>query len=186
VVGGFSVEGHPGIEFSMLLLACLTAVAWTYWPRREPKPEAAKTSLQIIRVASALSLLAHGFGPFALLDFTGMRGWGEYMTQQGWPCGVALVWSIKWIELISSILRLVPRLVVIACFGHLSYLVPALWIEHRLAWFNVGAGENGMEYPLLIILCSIACILAYWPRSMASEANEEVQPPRAAQPLDAE
>jgi len=28
-------EGRNGAEFSVLLLACLFAIAWTYWPRKQ-------------------------------------------------------------------------------------------------------------------------------------------------------
>ena len=28
-------EGRNGVEFSVLLLACLFAIAWTYWPRKQ-------------------------------------------------------------------------------------------------------------------------------------------------------
>jgi uncharacterized membrane protein YphA (DoxX/SURF4 family) len=170
VVGGFSEEGHPGIELNALLLACLAGVTWAYWPRRGGVDalRGEKIGLEIIRVASALSLLAHCMGPFVLWDVAGMREWGNAMSEAGWPFGLALVWSIKGIELVSSVLRISRRLVVPACFGHLSYLVPALWIEHRLRWFNVGPGENGIEFPLLIVVCTVACILAYWPRERAS------------------
>jgi uncharacterized membrane protein YphA (DoxX/SURF4 family) len=167
VVGGFSEDGHPGIELNALLLACLAGVLWAYRPRRSGVDalRGEKIGLDIIRVASALSLLAHSVGPFVLWDVAGMRGWGTAMTAAGWPFGLALVWSIKGIELVSSLLRISRRLVVPACFGHLSYLVPALWIEHHLHWFNVGPGENGIEFPLLIVVCTVACILAYWPRA---------------------
>lgn len=32
VVGG----GRNGMEFSIILLACLSAILWTYWPRTQP------------------------------------------------------------------------------------------------------------------------------------------------------
>lgn len=167
VVGGLAEDGHPGMEFSALLVACLGGVLYTHWPRRGGqggREQAAAGGLEIIRVASALALLAHGFGPFVLRDVEGMRAWGEEMTQKGYPFGVALVWSIKSVELTGSLARLARRLVVPACLGHLAYLVPALWIEHRLRWFNVGPGENGIEYPLLLVVCTIACLLAFLPR----------------------
>jgi uncharacterized membrane protein YphA (DoxX/SURF4 family) len=164
VVGGFAVDGRPGIEFDALVLACLAAVAWTYGPRRAASGVVSGvTGLEIIRVASALSLLAHCWGPFVLWDVEGMHGWGEAMSAAGWPMGVALVWSIKGTELVCSVLRLSRRLVVPACFGHLSYLVPALYIEHEMHWFVEGPAENGIEFPLLIVICSVACIAAYWP-----------------------
>jgi hypothetical protein len=82
--------------------------------------------------------------------------------------------AIKGVELVGALLRLSRRLMVPACLGHLSYLVPALWIEHRLAWFAVGPGENGTEFPLTIIVGTVACILAYAPKRATSAAPGEV------------
>ena len=166
VVGGWADDEHLGVEFHFILLACLAAVLWTYGPRAandEGPTRSAKEGIEILRVASALSLLAHGAPCFVTWDVAGMHGWGERMTELGWPFGVALVWSIKSVELVGSLLRLSRRLMVPACLGHLSYLVPALWIEHKLHWWVLVPGENGIEFSLMLILCSVACILAYWP-----------------------
>jgi putative oxidoreductase len=122
----------------------LTGVLVTHSPGRGvEKPDERRTrwGFDIIRVASALALLAHGAPAFVDLDFEGMREWGERMTAHGWPFGLALVWSIKSTELVASLLRLFRRFVVPACLGHLSYLVPALWIYHKLHWFDVDRGR---------------------------------------------
>ena len=127
----------------------------------------------------------HGAPCFVLRDVEGMRAWGDSMTAAGWPLGVALVWSIKGVELVAALLRLARRLVVPACFAHLGYLVPALWIEHRLRWFDVGPGENGVEFPLLIVVCTIACVVGYWPSRGAltgATGRGEAAPPRTAGP----
>ncbi|HEY2512104.1 MAG TPA: DoxX family protein [Polyangiaceae bacterium] len=185
VVGGWADDEHLGVEFHFILLACLAGVLWTYWPRAG-KPgdlgRTAKGGLEIVRVASALSLLAHGAPCFVTWDVAGMHGWGERMTELGWPCGVALVWSIKSIELSGALLRLSRRLMVPACLGHLSYLVPALWIEHHLHWWVLVPGQNGIEFSLMLILCSVACILAYWPArrtAVAPARAPSLRPERA-------
>jgi uncharacterized membrane protein YphA (DoxX/SURF4 family) len=180
VVGGGAEDGHPGVEFNMLLLACLSGVVWTYWPRRVAGADPARTGFEFIRIYSALALLAHGYGPFLRWDVAGMHAWGEAMSHDGWPMGVALVWSIKALELSCALLRLSRRLMVPACFGHLSYLVPALWIEHHLStWFVVGPGENGMEYVVMLVVCAVACILAYWPQR--GRQVDQAQPPATLQ-----
>lgn len=164
VVGGFAEDGHPGVEHSVLLVGCLIAIAWTYAPRRGPAPPgAAAVGLEIVRVASALVLVPHGAGPFLAWDVAGMHGWGEAMGRLGFPCGVALVWSLKGLELVSAVARLARRLVVPACLGNLLILVPGTWIAHRLKWFVLGPGEDGIEYSVLLIACTVACLLAYWP-----------------------
>ncbi len=172
VLGGEVDEGKPGVEFSVLLVAVLAGVGWT-WRRREV--EAARTAaslgFQIVAIASALSMLPHGYGAFVKLDFEAMRQWGEGMTRQGYPFGVALVWGIKSLELISVIARVSRRWVVPACLGHLLILAPGMVISQELAWFDVGPGEGGIEFPVLLSAGAIASMLAYWPRRAPETAD---------------
>ena len=161
VVGGAAEEGHPGCEFNILLIGCLSGVAWA-------ARFGAARGLEVIRVASALSLIPHGAYAFVMWDVEGMRGWGQAMEGLGFPCGVALVWSIKGLELVSAVLRISRRLVVIGCIGNLLVIVPGMWIAHKLNWFVVGPGENGVEFSVVLIAGAVACILAYAPRSSIS------------------
>ncbi len=167
VVGGLAEDGAPGVELHVLLLGCLAGVLWSHRPSRllgaTTRREAFDAGLEVVRVASAFALVMHGAPCFVLRDVQGMRAWGDAMGADGWPCAVALVWSIKSVELAAALLRLARRLVVPACLAHLTYLVPGLWISHRLRWFDVGPGEGGIEFPLLIVVCSIACVVGYWP-----------------------
>jgi putative oxidoreductase len=146
-------------------------VAWTWRGRGKATAEqAAGVGLQIVALASALLLLPHAASAFVRLDVEGMRSWGESMSQAGFPHGVALVWSIKSLELLCCVARLSRRLVVPACLGHLFILVPGMLISQHLAWFDLGPGEGGIEYPVLLSACALATLLAYWPRSSAVTA----------------
>lgn len=164
VVGGAAVDGEPGIEFAVLAIWLLAGVAWA---RRDPD-----RGMQIIRVVSALSLVPHGAVAFVTWDVEGMRGWGEAMGELGFPCGVALVWTVKGVELVSALARISGRLVVPACIGNLAVIVPGMWISQRMHWFNVGPGENGIEFPLLLAAGAVASILAYLPRRHPVRARE--------------
>ena len=167
VLGGEAEDGKPGVEFSVLILVLLSAVAWT-WRERDRATQAAALGFQILALGSALLMLPHGFGPFVQLDFEGMREWGEGMTRLGWPHGLALVWSLKILELVCVVLRLSRRLIVPACLGHLLILVPGMIISQHLAWFVVGPGEGGIEYPVLLSAGAIASLIAYWPRTASA------------------
>lgn len=156
VLGGSAIDGEPGIEFNLLAIGCLAGVAWAH--------RNAERGMQIIRVVSALSLIPHGASAFVTWDVEGMRGWGEAMSQLGFPCGVALVWTIKGVELVSAILRISGRLVVPACVGNLAVIVPGMWLSQHMVWFNVGPGEGGIEFPVLLSAAAVASILAYLPR----------------------
>jgi len=170
VLGGEAEDGQPGVEFSVLLLVALAAVAWTW--RGRDRHRAAEVGLQVIAIGSALMLLPHALIAFVKLDFEGMRQWGEGMTKLGFPHGVALVWGLKSLELVSCIARLSRRLVVPACLGHLVILLPGMVISQHMDWFDVGPGEGGIEYPLILSACTIATLLAYWPRgTVAAEVR---------------
>jgi hypothetical protein len=44
-----------------------------------------------------------------------------------------------------------------------------MWIEHKMRWFVVGPGgvgmDNGIEFTVVLVVCTVACILGYWPRT---------------------
>ena len=182
VVGGATVDGEPGIEYSLLLGVCLAGILWAEWPRHDAaaRDRAAATGFDIIRIGSAAMLLPHGLYAFVTWDVEGMRAWGEHMSSHGWPCGVALVWSIKSLELVSASARLSRRFMVPACIGNLLVIVPGMWIAHKLRWFVLGPGAEGIEYSVLLTACAVACILAYWPVRSASLGNASVASARTA------
>jgi hypothetical protein len=41
-----------------------------------------------------------------------------------------------------------------------------------MKWFDVGPGEGGIEFPLMLVVCSVACILAYLPPRTRSEGAQ--------------
>jgi len=155
VVGGHAVEGHPGVEYNVLLLACLAAII----AGRD------HLGMEIVRIASACALLPHALG--AYFDLAGMQQWGDAMTAAGWSHGVLLVWAIKIGELVGALARIARRLVVFACLGHLAYLIPGMWISHEWDWFVVGPGEGGIEFSVLLIAGALATLYAHVPRSRA-------------------
>jgi putative oxidoreductase len=169
VAGGASVAGHPGVEFNVLLVACLVGVARAYWPRVADEARAARAGLDIIRLAGALLIMAHPLHAFITWDVVGMRRFGESMGELGLPFGVFMVWlMISW-QVVCSLLIATRRLVVPACLGHIFVLGVGITIIHYPDWFIVGPGEGGMEFPIVYIACYVACILAYWPaRSTAT------------------
>jgi putative oxidoreductase len=162
VVGGSAEDGAPGIEFGLIVVACLAGVWWTW--RAADRAAGAQVGLQICALVGAFAELPHGASAFVRWDVDGMRGWGEAMSALGFPFGVALVWAIKGTELVASAARLARRLVVPACLAHLAILVPGMWISHRLRWFVVGPGEGGVEYSVMLATCAVASALASWPR----------------------
>lgn len=164
VLGGDAVEGAPGMEFGVLLVVMLAGVGWT-WRRGEVASarEASRAGFHLIAIGSALSLLPHGVGAFVRFDVAGMRAWGEAMSAAGWPFGVPLVWGVKTVEFLGVIARVSRRLVVPACIGHLTVLLTGMVISQDLAWFNVGPGEGGIEFPVVLSAGALGSLLAAWP-----------------------
>lgn len=159
VLGGEVTEGQPGMEYGVLLLVMLGAVAWA-----ARRPAEAPQAFQLVALGSALLLLPHGYGAFLKHDTAGMRAWGEAMSAAGWPMGVALVWGVKVVELVGVLLRLARRLVIPACLGHLAVLLTGMVISQEGAWFDVGEGEGGIEFPLVLCVGALLSIFSTWPR----------------------
>jgi putative oxidoreductase len=129
-------------------------------------PGDATRSLDIVRIAVALILMAHGV--HALFDPEGVTGFGKFLSSIGFPFGVGIVWSIIVTQITCSGALLLRRLVVPACIGHMVILGAGVWLEHAPhGWFVVGPGENGMEYSVLLIACLFAVLWAYWPGRMS-------------------
>ncbi len=155
VAGGGAEEGHPGVEFNLLLVVCLTGVLVA---RRS-----AQRGLEVMLLGAAALLAAHPLHAFLTVDVEGMSDWGHAMEQRGFPFGVALVWTVISVQVLASVLLLARRFVVPACLAHMLVLVNGLWLVHWPKWFVVGPGENGMEFPLTSLLCFGAAALASWP-----------------------
>ncbi|MFT3709895.1 MAG: hypothetical protein QM817_19875 [Archangium sp.] len=167
VLGGEVLEGELGAEYGVLLVVMLAGVAWTWRsPKLEDAQRAAKVGLRVVVIGSALSLAPHGYGAFIRHDVEGMRAWGEAMSAAGWPFGVALVWSVKVVEQLGVWARVAGRLVIPACVGHLAVLLTGMVVSQELAWFTIGGGEGGIEFPVVLCAGAIAHLLSVWPRGM--------------------
>lgn len=173
-LGGAAEDGHPGAEFSVLLMACLLGVLWAH---RQPRTEdgapsmdiAARQGLDVVRWASAFILITHPLHGVA--DPAGLRDFGHGLEKLGFPFGVFLVWTTMFLQIGSSLALLARRFVVPACLGHIYVLGMGIWIAHAPRWFVVGPGENGMEYSTVFIACFTALLLAHWPREAAEGSS---------------
>lgn len=156
VVGGATVDGHPGVEFNLLLMACLAGLL------RGRRAGAARQGLDIVRISAALILATHPV--HGVFDPAGLREFGKEMSGHGFPFGLFLVWAAMFTQILSSLALLLRRCVVPAVLGQFLILVPGVWIAHWPDWFVVWPKyDGGMEYSLLLIACFFAVGLAHWP-----------------------
>ncbi|WLT32250.1 DoxX family protein [Geothrix sp. PMB-07] len=164
VVGGASEPGHPGAEYSALLMACLLALLWAQVRRPQigDGEIPSHQGLDLVRIAAAAVIAAHPLHGFAYPE--GLPAFGQFLQGLGYPFGHQLVWLILLIQTACSLALLARRFVVPACLGHSFILAMGIQTVHAPHWFVVGPGENGMEFSLLLIACFISVLLAHWPR----------------------
>lgn len=116
---------------------------------------AALQPIVLLRVGVALLLGIHGY--YRALT-GGAPLFGGYLSSIGIPLGGAVAWGITLFEMIGSVLLAAGRGVRWIAAGHALILCGGIALVHgREGWFVVGAGRNGVEYSVLLLL-SLAVI----------------------------
>jgi putative oxidoreductase len=117
----------------------------------------AKIAMLLIRLAAGGNLLIHGLarmGNGTVSDFDG------YLTALGFPPFTA--WIITFFEIGASILFIAGKWVVpLAILFCLELIMGIILVHYPEGWFVVGAGRNGMEYSVLLIICFISTALLH-------------------------
>jgi putative oxidoreductase len=108
-------------------------------------------ALGVLRAGTAILLIIHGVARAWLGivdDFgVGLNGWG-------FPAGLALAWTITIIEIGGGALLAAGLFVRPLCAWFAIQLAIGIYLIHgREGWFVVGAGRNGAEYSVLLLLC---------------------------------
>ncbi len=84
-------------------------------------------------------------------------GFGEFLTAQGLPLGVYLAWAITLFELVGSVLLAVGFYSWIISLIFAFHLAVGIYMIHlKEGWFVVGAGRNGMEFSIVLIVTLLA------------------------------
>ena len=108
-------------------------------------------ALTVLRAGTALLLIIHGVARawLGIVDDFGvvLNGWG-------FPAGFALAWTITIVEIAGGLLLAAGFFVRPLCAWFAIQLVMGIYLIHgRAGWFVVGAGRNGAEYSVLLLLC---------------------------------
>jgi putative oxidoreductase len=126
-------------------------------------PSQSGRSVDLVRISIAVLSAVHG--THGLLNPSDTNGFGEYLGSIGFPFGVALAWSIMFIQVAGSIALLFRRFVLLACFVNIQILGFGIGLIHAVhGWFVVGPGRDGVEYNVLLIACFVAVGWGNWPR----------------------
>lgn len=119
--------------------------------------EVSKTNLPIllVRIAAGGNLLIHGLtrlGNGTVPDFD------VYLTAIGFPPYTA--WVITFFEIVASVIFIAGKWITpIAVLFSLELIMGIILVHFQEGWFVVGAGRNGMEYSVLLLICFISSLL---------------------------
>lgn len=121
--------------------------------------------IALARVSAAILLLIHGVARAGL----GTVGdFGGFLTSRGFPAGEAIAWAITIVEIAGGLALAGGLFVVPLCAWFAMQLVAGIVLVHaKDGWFVVGAGRNGVEYSVLLILVLAAVALDTWRASRA-------------------
>lgn len=129
--------------------------------------ERLELSLSLVRVALAVLLFIHGAFRASHWD-THVTGFGEWLSTIGFQEGFYWAAAVTIYEVAAPWFILTRRFVTFACLGHMVIVGLGLVLVHWPAgWFVVGAGRNGMEYSVLLLVVLGAVAWAYAPKRAA-------------------
>ncbi len=130
-----------------------------------PPPERAAQALEVVRITVAILILIHGIYRAAAGI---VEPFGTWLSSLGFPYGYGWAAAVTVIEWIGPVLILLRRYVFWACLVHISILSLGLVLVHLPeGWFVVGAGRNGVEYSVFLIVSLAAIAWAYRPQMKA-------------------
>jgi putative oxidoreductase len=117
----------------------------------ESMPHRVRVALTILRAGTAVTLIIHGVARTALGI---VDDFGGALTAWGFPLGLALAWTITVVEIVGGAAMAAGYLIrPIAAWFAFQLAMGVYLIHARAGWFVVGAGRNGMEFSVLLILC---------------------------------
>src|SRR5687768_2360994 len=117
-----------------------------------------RAGLTLVRVAAASMMLVHGVARawLGIVD-----DFGVVLGRWGFPFGPALAWLITVMEILGGTALALGVLVRPLTLWFLFQLAAGIYLIHaRVGWFVVGAGRNGAEYSVLLIVCLMVVFLA--------------------------
>ncbi len=120
-------------------------------------PDPSRDALTALRVVVSLLLIVHGIARVVLGI---VDDFGVFLAGVGFPLGAVLAWAVTVLEIAGGGLLAAGKWIRPLALYFAAQLVLGIVLVHaREGWFVVGAGRNGMEYSVLLIVVLLA--LAY-------------------------
>lgn len=122
-------------------------------------------AMTAMRCAVAALLFIHGAYRASV---NGPAGFGPWLTEQHIPFGVPVAWGITIMEIVGTLAILAGRLVrPFAIWFAIELSIGIALVHAPEGWFVVGAGRNGMEYSVLLVIGMLAIAWAGPPERAA-------------------
>lgn len=112
---------------------------------------AVRLALTLLRAGTAVLLIIHGVARtyLGIVD-----DFGVVLNSWGFPAGLAVAWTITAVEIAGGSLLAAGLLVRPLCAWFAFQLAMGMYLIHaRVGWFVVGAGRNGVEFSVLLLIC---------------------------------
>ena len=141
-------------------LSCTGSPAPVDLVRTSPRGNMNETSRSrlawlVLRLVLAGLVAAHGY---YRLFTGGSTGFGQWLTSQNVPFGSAVAWAVTLTEVTGSVLLALGRFVFAVTLALSAiYVVGIVMVHAPNGWFVVGAGRNGVEYSVLLIV-ALRCV----------------------------
>ena len=114
--------------------------------------------IAVVRITVAILLGIHGIARIALGI---VDDFGGFLSQVGLPLGVVWAWGVTIFELAGAVFLILRKHVVLVATLFIIELLAGIILVHwQEGWFVVGAGRNGVEYSVLLIVCLSALIVS--------------------------
>jgi putative oxidoreductase len=109
----------------------------------------------VLRLVLAGLVAAHGY---YRLFTGGSSGFGQWLTSQNIPFGLVVAWAVTLSEVVGSMLLAFGRWIFpVTLLLSVVYGVGIVMVHAPDGWFVVGAGRNGAEYSVLLIV-ALLCV----------------------------
>jgi len=125
--------------------------------------------IDVVRIGVALIILMHPLHGYFHAE--NIPAFGNFLSSLGYPFGLQLAWTVLLVQTASSLALIFNRWVIPACWGHICVIVFGLvHVHYPNGWYVVGAGQGGMEWGFILLVCLLGVLRAYWPRKLAATA----------------
>ena len=119
-------------------------------------------SIALLRITVAGLLILHGV---ARIRLGIVDDFGGFLEATGIPFGGFVAWLLTLVEIVGGIGLASGFLTRPLCVWFALQLTTGIFLVHlEEGWFVVGAGRNGVEYSVLLIVVLIAVACAAKPR----------------------